>query len=337
MNRKNKKVVVGVSGGVDSSVALTLLKEKGFSPIALFINFQEENNRCCGSEARRRAGETCQELNIPFYEINAEERFKERVIEYFLDSYKEGKTPNPCVVCNKQVKFKVLFDKLKDFNASYIATGHYARIDEGKIFVAEDEKKDQSYFLWDLSKEVLRKMIFPLGKLTKTEVRKRAREFDLPTAETAESQEVCFVESDLESFLRGRISLVPGDIKDKTGKKLGTHVGLPVYTIGQRRGIGLSGGPYYVLRKDTDRNVLVVTKDRKDLEERRVSFERANFFEKPDLPLPVEAKIRYNAPKGKGILKEDLFLFDEPRRAITPGQSIVFYKGEKLLGGAVIK
>lgn len=268
--------------------------------------------------------------------IDVREKFRNIVIEYFLKSYQQGETPNPCIVCNKRVKFKVLFDKLRDFNASFIATGHYAKTEDGKIFVAEDEEKDQSYFLWALEKKLLKKSLFPLAELTKMEVREKAHELNLPTASVRESQEVCFVDRNLKSYLEGRLNLYPGDIENTEGKKLGTHVGLPVYTIGQRKGIGLSGGPYYVLEKDIKRNVLVVTKNRSELEKKEVCFREENFFEDIDFPLSAEAKIRYNAPRGRGVLNQKKFEFSAPQTAIAGGQSIVFYKGNQLLGGGII-
>ena len=334
---KNKKVAVGVSGGVDSSVALKLLKSSGYEPVGFFMKFWGEENFCCGMDSERRARKTCQKLNIPFYVLDVRDEFKSQVVDYFLRSYRMGETPNPCVACNREIKFKTLFRKIREFEGTKVATGHYAQIEDGFITTPKDRKKDQTYFMWSLKKELLDNIIFPLGNLEKQEVRKLAARVDMPAAEVSDSQEVCFVEDGLSDFLKDYIDLIPGDIEDKYGKKLGTHIGLPVYTIGQRKGIGLSGGPFYVLKKDPERNVLVVTKDNDDLLERKVSFRQENFFKDLKFPLEVEAKIRYNAARKKGILKDDnRFEFEEAQRAIAPGQSIVFYKGDKLLGGAVI-
>ena len=337
ITEKNKKVAVGVSGGVDSSVALKILKEKGYSPVGFFMKFWGDENHCCGMDSERRARKTCNDLGVPFYVLDVRDQFKKEVVDYFLRSYQSGETPNPCVACNREIKFKTLFKKIKEFEGTKVATGHYAQIEDGFITTPKDRKKDQTYFMWSLKKELLDNIIFPLGNLEKQEVRKLAARVDMPAAEVSDSQEVCFVEDGLSDFLKDYIDLIPGDIEDKYGKKLGTHIGLPVYTIGQRKGIGLSGGPFYVLKKDPERNVLVVTKDNDDLLERKVSFRQENFFKDLKFPLEVEAKIRYNAARKKGILKDDnRFEFEEAQRAIAPGQSIVFYKGDKLLGGAVI-
>ncbi len=337
ITEKNKKVAVGVSGGVDSSVALKLLKSSGYEPVGFFMKFWGEENHCCGMDSERRARKTCNDLEIPFYVLDVRDEFKKEVVDYFLRSYQMGETPNPCVACNREIKFKTLFRKIREFEGTKVATGHYAQIEDGIITTPKDKEKDQTYFMWSLKKELLDNIVFPLGNLKKKEVRKLAARVDMPAAEVSDSQEVCFVEDDLSDFLRDYIDLIPGDIEDKYGKKLGTHIGLPVYTIGQRKGIGLSGGPFYVLEKDIERNVLVVTRDNDDLLERNVSFKEENFFEKINYPLEVEAKIRYNAPAKEGILKKrNKFVFRKAQRAIAPGQSIVFYKGRRLLGGGVI-
>ncbi len=335
--KKSKKVAVGVSGGVDSSVALKLLKSSGYEPIGFFMKFWGKENHCCGMDSERRARKTCQKLNIPFYVLDVRDEFKSQVVDYFLRSYQMGETPNPCVACNREIKFKTLFRKIREFEGTKVATGHYAQIEDGLIMTPKDRKKDQTYFMWSFKKELLDNIVFPLGSLKKTEVRKVASRTNMPTADVPESQEVCFVKEDLSEFLRSYIDLIPGDIEDKHGKKLGTHIGLPVYTIGQRKGIGLSGGPFYVLKKDVERNVLVVTKNDRDLFKKKVRFRKENFFKDLSFPLEVEAKIRYNGPREKGVLEsKNNFEFVKAQRAITPGQSIVFYKKNNLLGGGVI-
>lgn len=337
MKKKSKKVAVGISGGVDSSVSLALLKERGYSPIGIFMKFWGKENNCCGNESERRARQICDQLDVPFYTLDARSEFKKEVVDYFLDSYKKGNTPNPCVVCNKKIKFKLLFEKINEFGGELIATGHYVNKKDGTLLRPKDRQKDQTYFLWDLPKEYIENSLFPLGKLTKKEVRKKARKLNLSTANVSESQEVCFVKKGLINFLDKHIDLEPGPIVNKNGKKLGRHKGLPIYTIGQRKGIGLSGGPYYVLKKNIDKNELIVTKNNKDLKASDVFFENQNFFEKFEYPLEVKAKIRYNALLREGVLKEDYFRFNEAQRAIASGQSIVFYKDDKLLGGGIIK
>ncbi len=333
-----KKVVVGVSGGVDSSVTLHLLKEKGYDPVGVFMKFWGENNHCCGSEAERRARKVCSSLRVPFYVVDVRESFKKRVVDYFLESYKEGETPNPCIACNKEIKFNFLFEKLKALDGCYVATGHYGRINKGKIFEAVDEVKDQTYFLWSLEGRSLKRIILPLGELEKSHVRKIAKELGLVTASTEESQEVCFVENNLKDFLEEYIDLIPGKIESVNGVEMGTHFGLPAYTIGQRKGIGLSGGPFYVLKKDAERNVLVVTDKKDDLLEKVVYFEKENFFEDLKYPMDLEAKIRYNARREKGALvSKGVFEFKKPQESVTPGQSIVFYHKDQLVGGGIIK
>lgn len=337
ITEKNKKVAVGISGGVDSSVALKILKEQGYSPVGFFMKFWGKENHCCGVDSERRARKTCVDLGVPFYRLDVRKEFKKQVVDYFLKSYQMGETPNPCIACNREIKFKTLFKKIKEFEGTKVATGHYARIEDRLITTPEDKNKDQTYFMWSLEKQLLDNIIFPLGDLKKEEVRQLASRVGMPAAKISDSQEVCFVKDDLSDFLKDYIDLIPGDIEDKHGKKLGTHIGLPVYTIGQRKGIGLSGGPFYVLRKDVERNVLVVTKNNDDLLEEKVSFREENFFKDLKFPMEVKAKIRYNAPRKEGILKsKNQFEFKRPQRAIAPGQSIVFYQDDKLLGGGII-
>jgi len=270
--------------------------------------------------------------------MDVKRRFKKEVVDYFLESYEKGITPNPCIVCNRKIKFNYLFEKAKALGASRIATGHYADIKKGKILKAKDESKDQTYFLWQLEKRNLKRIIFPLGNLEKKDVRKKSRKMKLPATDIADSQEVCFIDDDLIGFLEKYLEMKEGFIEDKEGKKIGKHNGLPAYTLGQRKGIGLSGGPFYVLEKDLKRNVLIVAKNSEDLLKSEVLFYKSNFFEKINFPMEVEAKIRYNASAGKGrIEKEGVFKFYNPQKSVTPGQSIVFYKEKRLIGGGVIK
>ena len=197
MITENKKIAVGVSGGVDSSVALTLLKKKGFSPIGIFMKFWGEKNHCCGISSERRARKTCNNLNIPFYVLDVRDEFKKQVVDYFLKSYERGETPNPCIVCNRDIKFKILFEKIKQFGGSKVATGHYAINENNNLFIPKDDHKDQTYFLWSLKKNDLENIIFPLGDLEKSSVRKLAKKNSLPAATISDSQEVCFVKNNL--------------------------------------------------------------------------------------------------------------------------------------------
>jgi len=361
MKAKNKKVVVAMSGGVDSSVAAALLKRAGFDVIGVFMIFWQEGsqnqrwNKCCSPEAQMRASEVAKKLNIPFYVLDLRKEFKRKIVDYFLKEIKKGVTPNPCVECNRIIKFGLLLEKAKMLGAEFLTTGHYARKRELKIkneklkiyklLKARDKEKDQSYFLWRLNQDQLQHIIFPLGNLTKKEVKNLAHKLKLPVSGISESQEICFVGNSFEEFLKRHLDLRPGEIIDKEGKILGKHKGLALYTIGQRKGIGLSGGPYYVLKKDTKNNLLIVTKNEKDLYKKELVAREVNWIsgKSPQFPIKVKAKIRYlHKPasaivygmKSQGKIK---VVFDKPQRAITPGQSVVFYKREEVLGGGIIE
>ena len=353
-----------MSGGVDSSVAAALLKRAGFNIQGVFMRFWSEGggdrqNKCCSSEAEDRARQVAQKLGIPFYVFNFKSEFKKRVVDYFLREYKAGRTPNPCVVCNKEIKFGLLMEKALALGADYIATGHYARLKaiknyskllaiarslEWKLLRGKDPAKDQSYFLWQLKQRQLKHILFPVGDYTKKEVRAMAEEFGLPTAQTKESQEICFVEKTLNEFLQRHLKTKPGPIIDEVGKEIGQHKGLWFYTIGQRKGIELVGiAPYYVVSKDIKKNCLVVSQERKDLDKKELLVKKINWLtgKEPELPLKVKAQIRYWTPaatarveRGKGGYR---VVFSKPQRAITPGQSVVLYRGEELLGGGIIE
>ena len=386
MTTKNKKVVVAMSGGVDSSIAAALLKKAGFDVIGVFMIFWSEKakiqrwNRCCSPGAQMKAREVAKKLNIPFYVLDLQKEFKEKIVDYFLKGIKEGITPNPCVECNRFIKFGILLEKAKAFGADFIATGHYARLRRKipstksqipiyKLYRAKDKEKDQSYFLWRLTQDQLKHIIFPLGDLTKEEVKRLAKKFKLPVLNISESQEICFVTTTLEDFLKKYLKPKPGKIIDKEGKILGEHKGLIFYTIGQRKGIGLSGGPYYVLEKDTKNNLLIVTKNEKDLYKKELIAKEVNWIsgKPPEFPIRVKAKIRYlhepasatvfsfSPPPPVGGGGDSSFssssvsqrkdykkgwvkvIFDKPQRAITPGQSVVFYKRNEVLGGGIIE
>ncbi len=344
-----KKVITAISGGVDSAVALSLLKEEGLEAEAVYFRLWQEKRECfsclegggCLSLPENRARLVAETLGVPFSVIDLEKEFKEEIVDYFLKEHKQGRTPNPCVACNKEIKFKVLFQELKKKKADYIATGHYAIKKENKLFKAKDKKKDQSYFLWQLDQKILEKALFPNGSYAKKEIRRLAK--GLPVAETPESQEICFIDSTLEDFLRRNFKEEQGEIIDSKGNVLGKHSGLWLYTIGQRKRIKLSGGPYYVLRKDLEKNQLVVTRNEKDLLGKEVSAQDINWVsgKSPDFPFQATAKIRYNHEGAKAkIFREDKGIraeFSKSQRAITPGQSIVLYCKEELLGGGVIR
>jgi len=356
-NSDNKiRVVCAMSGGVDSAVAAFLLKEAGFDVVGVFMKFWVDDlgagevsraNLCCSSDAERRAELTAGKLGIPFYAKDFSREFKRLVVNDFIDGTRAGSTPNPCVVCNKEIKFGQLMNFAGKLDASYVATGHYARVKLGKDGIFElhkgkDSEKDQSYYLWQLTQNELARVIFPLADFKKTEVRALARELGLPSFETPESQETCFAPAGTDEFLSKRFPAKPGDIADSSGKKIGTHGGLWHYTIGQRKGIKLSGGPYYVVSKDGEENVLVVSKNKKELFKKIAYLRGLNWTggKNPKLPLAVKVKIRSRSKAAAALIKKtkgvDYLEFVKPQLAVTCGQSAVFYLGGRLIGGAVI-
>ena len=320
----NNRVTVALSGGVDSAVAALILKQKGFNVTAVFMklnNFTKEDG------AKRIA----KEIGIPFKVIDLRKQFKEKIINYFIEEYRLGRTPNPCSLCNREIKFG-LFSKFID--SDFLATGHYVKVKDGHLFKAKDCRKDQSYFLWKINSKILKKVIFPLSNYTKEQVKEIVKKNKLPINEK-ESQEVCFISGTTEKFLKKYIKEKKGDIIDKNGKVIGKHKGVWFYTIGQRRGIGLSGGPYWVIGKDIKKNRLIVSLKEKDLLSKEVFFANANWFRKDIKRL--KAKIRYGHKGAFGVLDNNKFIFDRPQKAITKGQSIVFYNKSELIGGGIIK
>jgi tRNA-specific 2-thiouridylase len=341
---KNKRIVVAMSGGVDSSVAAALLKKQGYYVVGIFMKFWKDGkstqNRCCSAESEKLARLVAKKIDIPFYVINIEKEFKKEVVDYFLAEYKKGNTPNPCVVCNKEIKFGFLIKKALSLGADYVATGHYARIKDGKLFGGKDKEKDQSYFLWQLNQRQLSRVLFPVGNYTKSQVRTLAKKFKLPTAQTPESQEVCFVQDTTKEFLKKYLKINSGNIVDKNKKLLGKHQGLWFYTIGQRRGLEIPQGPYYVVAKDFKKNNLIVSKNKRDLLQKEFIAKNVNWINPVKLPLEAEVKIRYKNTLAKAkILKYKKMIkiiFKKPQSAVTSGQSTVFYAGKELLGGGVI-
>lgn len=336
---KNKKVIVAMSGGVDSSVAAALLKKQGFDVIGVFMKFwsptgSTKENRCCTPDSEKRARLVAKKLGIPFYVYNFEKEFKKRVVDYFLKTSKKGDTPNPCVVCNKDIKFGLLLDKALKLGADYVATGHYAQIKGDKLLMAKDKNKDQSYFLWQLNQKQLKRVLFPVGKYTKTQVRALAKKFKLPTADTPESMEVCFVNKSVGDFLSKYLKKKPGNIIDVDGNILGRHQGLWFYTIGQRKGIGIaSKKPYYVLEKNIKKNELIVTQ--KDLFSKELTIKDVKWISGKQ-PLKANVKIRYRSQLVPATIYNNRIVLKKPQRAITPGQSAVFYIGRELIGGGII-
>ena len=322
-----KKVIIALSGGIDSSVSAALFKRAGFDLTGVFM-------RLNGFDDGKRAKKVASELDIPFLVLDLRKEFKKTIIDYFLKEYREGRTPNPCVLCNKEIKFKFLIKKALELKADYVATGHYARVKDGRLYMGKDKEKDQSYFLWKLNYE-LKKIIFSVSPYTKTYVKELALKFNLKSYDKKESQEVCFIKSTTFDYLKKELGEKRGDIINEKGEKIGEHQGLWFYTIGQRKGIGLSSGPFYVVDKDIKNNALVVSKKRKAQKE--VRFIQANFIRSFSFPQRCKVKTRYKSDFSYGTLFKSKFIFDSPKEDITKGQSIVFYKGKEVIGGGVIK
>lgn len=331
-SKENKKVVLAMSGGIDSSVSAVLLKEQGLEVVGAFMKFWGKKNSCCSTESEKRARLIAKKLGIPFYVFNFEKEFKKEVVDYATKKEKAGLTPNPCVVCNKEIKFGLLLKKALSLGANYIATGHYAQVINGELFKGKDETKDQSYFLWKLDKKILKYILFPVGGYNKKDIIKLAEKHKLGFKEVSESQDVCF---DIKH------SKNPGDIVDSNKKIVGKHDGLWFYTIGQRKGIGLAGGPYYVLDKNIKKNLLIVTKNEKDLYKKELTVKNVNWLSidvrRPEDPIKVKVKIRYRHKPVSATFDGKKVIFTKPQRAVTSGQSAVFYKANQLIVGGIIK
>ena len=351
------RVAVAMSGGVDSSVAAALLVEQGYDVIGVMMRLWSEDGQAEGVRDRsylpaatEDAQRVSHSLGIPFHVLDYEAPFRERVVEYFLTEYTRGRTPNPCLACNRYIKFGLLLEQALALNADYLATGHYARVrsadNQYQLWRGVDRAKDQSYFLYMLGQEQLRHLLLPLGDYRKEQVRSMARERNLPVRDKAESQDLCFIaDGDYHRFLRQRVpeAVVPGPIVDTSGNVLGEHHGLPFYTIGQRKGLGISAAaPLYVLHLDVERNTLVVGTSaelgRRSLVASNVTFVSGRY---PDAALRVSAKIRYRARMRKAMViplpgKQIEVTFERPLRDIAPGQAVVFYQGEVVLGGGII-
>jgi len=354
-----------MSGGVDSSVAAALLKEQGYDLIGITMvlscSSKSSDRGCCSLSSANDAKKVADMLGIPHYTLNFKDEFQKLVIDNFIEEYKMGRTPNPCVRCNQFIKFDLLLRKAKELGAEHIATGHYARImtndecrmtNEGmpaahyKLLKGKDQKKDQSYVLYTMTQENLVHTLFPLGELTKEKVRRIAKEFKLPVAEKKESQEICFVEDDdYGRFLKEKMpkAAESGPILDKSGKVVGRHEGIIHYTIGQRKGIGAHAVKKYVTGIDLEKNAIIIGEDC-DLLKQELAAEKLNFISGifPKKHIDLSAKVRYNSPAAPAELiplnREKVKVrFRKPQRAVTPGQSVVFYKGEEVIGGGIIE
>lgn len=351
------RIAVALSGGVDSSTAAALLVKQGHQVIGVMMRLwateQRQGipeNRCCSLAAVADAQRVCLLLNIPFHLLDFEEKFKAEVVDYFCDQYAIGRTPNPCLACNRQIKFKALLQRVFELGAEYLATGHYARIrqrdSEYQLLRGIDKEKDQSYVLYMLGQEELPRILFPLGEYTKQQVRAMAAQYRLPTAGKVESQDTCFVsDGDYRAFVAQQRpqTVRPGPILDLQGRQLGEHRGIAFYTIGQRQGLGIAAAhPLYVVEIDPVRNALIVG-PKSALFRRELLAEQVHFVagKAPPEPVPVTAKIRYKAEEAPALLipmpnQKARVVFDQPQPAITPGQGVVFYQDEIVLGGGII-
>ena len=350
------KVVVAMSGGVDSSVAAALLKEQGYDVMGMMLRLwsepgKEESNRCCTPDSMAQARRVAAKLDIPFYVIDAKDVFRDTVVQYFLDGYARGETPNPCLICNRQIRWTFLLDHALALGAEYMATGHYVRTrkdERGKseLLRAVDRSKDQSYVLHVLTQEKLKHALFPVGDYPKTQIRAIAERHGLPTASRKDSQDLCFLAGeDYRNFLQRNASelLMPGEILTRDGRPVGSHTGLANYTIGQRKGLGIASPvPLYVLGKNAVANTLIVgTQD--ELGSSELTARDVNWVagEAPEEPFRADVKIRYTAKEAEALVtpldgNQVQVQFDAPQRDITAGQAAVFLKGDLMIGGGII-
>ncbi|GGG83848.1 tRNA 2-thiouridine(34) synthase MnmA [Paenibacillus radicis (ex Gao et al. 2016)] len=358
-SNKNTRVVVGMSGGVDSSVTALLLKQQGYEVIGIFMknwDDTDEFGHCTAEEDAEDVRRVCDQIGIPYYTVNFEKQYFDKVFTYFLDEYKRGRTPNPDVMCNREIKFGDFLQKANELGADYLATGHYARVErtadgETKLLRGVDGNKDQTYFLSALSQRQLAKAMFPIGHLPKPEVRRIAEEAGLYTAKKKDSTGVCFIgERNFKTFLGSYLPAQPGEMIDiRSGEVKGRHDGLMYYTLGQRQGLGIGGSgngePWFVADKDLERNILYVIQgeNHPSLYSTGLTASGFNWIApaKPEQSFRCTAKFRYRQPDQAvtvtfGADGEASVVFDSPQKAITPGQAVVLYDGDICLGGGTI-
>lgn len=354
-----KKVVLGMSGGVDSSVAAYILKEEGYEVIGITMSviphndiYDERDGGCCSISSVYDARKVAQDLNIPHYVMNFRDVFERKVIDYFVDEYINGRTPNPCVACNKYIKFDEFLKKAKSLGADYVATGHYASIEKdlatNRYLMKRslDTRKDQTYFLYGMTQYQLEHTLMPLGKYTKDKVREIAEKINLDVHNKPDSEEICFIpDDDHGNFIKNRVpeKVKAGNFVDKDGKVLGRHKGIVYYTIGQRKGLGIALGKRMFVKEIRPEKNEIVLGDEKDIFKTKLYADDINIIPYDKLPdnMEVTAKIRYSMKESKAIVRPYengvLVEFQEPQRAITKGQSIVFYDKDLVIGGGTIK
>jgi tRNA-uridine 2-sulfurtransferase len=346
--KENNKMIVAMSGGLDSSIAALMMKKEGYDLTGIFMRLNDSYE-----EAERAARLVCRQIGIKFYPVDLSHKFKSEIVDYFLDSYASGLTPNPCVKCNLKIKFKELIRVADELGAYWLATGHYVKKEHRNksfhLYRPSDNEKDQTYFLYNLNQDILKRVKFPLFESRKSEIKKMAEKVKLPYLKK-ESQDICFLSKegkmiDHNEFLQKKLKFTEGDIKLLSGKIIGRHKGLPLYTIGQRRGIDIGGtGPYYAVKMDYEKNELIVTNDPEDpaLYSKTLKLKNINWISgmAPKMPFECESVIRYRHKpvKSEVFNMGDHFevKFKSPQRAAASGQSAVFYDNDELLGGGII-
>ncbi|MHC1716836.1 MAG: tRNA 2-thiouridine(34) synthase MnmA [Candidatus Dojkabacteria bacterium] len=350
----SKKVMIGMSGGVDSSVAAALLKQQGYEVIGVTMQIwpeeKEENGTCCSLTAVEDARRVANKLDIPYYVFNFKKAFDEKVIQYFISEYLKGKTPNPCIACNRYIKFEELLNKAISMDIDYIATGHYAKVvEENRRYLLKksaSKTKDQTYVLYNLTQEQLKRTLFPLESLNKDEVRKIAKELDLKVANKPDSQEICFVEdNNYSKFIQENTDtdVLPGNILDTKGNTIGKHNGIYNYTVGQRKGLRIpSNKALYVIDIDFEKNEVIIGDDSEGYKDELIATDiNLISIDSLEKDMQVNAKIRYGAKESPAIISPltngDIHVkFETPQRAITPGQAVVFYDKDVVIGGGII-
>lgn len=351
-NNKQKTVIVGMSGGVDSSVAALLLKKEGYEVIGVFMkNWEEQkedSSECTSAEDWSDVSRVCSKLDIPFYSMNFSKEYYSEVFTPFLEDYKKGLTPNPDILCNKEIKFKAFYKKALELGADYVATGHYCHTENGKLVKALDKKKDQTYFLYAIDGKCLDKVLFPLGQMEKEEVRKIAKENGLSVHSKKDSTGICFIgERNFRDFMGKYIKQKEGDFCLLDGKVVGKHYGTSFYTVGQRKGLGLGGegSRWFVVKKDHEKNIVYVTREENHpllFSDKVIIHDLTWLNEEPkSFPFHCSAKIRYRQEDQDCVIEKiengkAYLSFKKPQKAVAVRQSVVFYNGEVCLGGGVV-